>query len=150
MRKSEECKACQTYRPRKKRQQQPQLPIDTIRFIPGECFQIDLYELEKFTYRTCIDKAKGLILSEKLKNKDSKSSIKALENMFLKINMPFMLKMDNGTNFTSKEFKTFCSRNNIELVRCAPYRHQGNGMAKKCGDTLKNMIRKENKMKIEV
>ena len=50
MRKSEECKACQTYRPRKKRQQQPQLPIDTIRFNPGECSQINLYELEFHIY----------------------------------------------------------------------------------------------------
>ena len=88
-----------------------------------------------------------MILSEKLPNKDVKATIKALEN-FLKINMPLTLQMDNGKNFVSKEFEGFCKKNNIDIIRCAPYRHQGNGMAEKSVDTLKNMIRKEKK-KIE-
>ena len=94
----------------------------------------------KKTYITCVDKATGLILSDKPPNKEAKSTIKALENFFLKINMPFTLQMDNGKNFVSKEFKGFCEKNNIDVIHCTPYRHQGNGMAEKSMDTLKNMI----------
>ena len=68
--------------------------------------------------------------------------------MFLKINMPFILQTGNGTNFTSKEIEGFCNKNNIDIVRCAPYRRQGNGMAEKRVDTLKNTIHKEKKTKI--
>ena len=110
-RKTENCYVCQTFRPKQKRPTKPQLPIDTIRFNPGECFQLDLYEINKKTFITCVDKVTGLMLSKKLKNKQNPQ--KALENMFLKINMPFMLQSDNGKNFTSKRFDKFCLKNNI-------------------------------------
>ena len=42
-----------------------------MKFRPGECFQVDLYEIEKTDYMTVVDKATGLIMSQKLANKEA-------------------------------------------------------------------------------
>ena len=86
---------CQTYK-QQNVQPKPQLPIDTIKFSPGECVQIDLYELDKIDYISVVDRATGLIWSQKLANKEAGTTVKALENIFPKISMPFMIQTDNG------------------------------------------------------
>ena len=109
---TEACIECQTYK-QKKPQPQPQLPIDTLKFSPGECMQVDLYELDKIDYITVVDKATGLIWSQKLANKNAATTVRALENIFLKVSMPFVIQTDNGKNFCSKEFEEFADKNNI-------------------------------------
>ena len=118
-----------------------------MKFSPGECIQVDLYELNKTDYITVVDRATGLIWSQKLANKDTQTTIRALENIFLKVSMPFIIQTDNGKNFCSKEFEDFAEKNNIEIICCAPYRHQGNGQAEQSVNTLKQMIKKEKKEK---
>ena len=63
--------------------------------------------------------------------------------------MPFVIQTDNGKNFCSKEFEEFAEKDNKEVTRCAPYRHQGNGQAEQSVNTLKQMIKKEKKTKVE-
>ena len=118
------CAACQTYRS-KKVQSKPQFPIDTMEFSPGECFQVDLYELDKTDYITVFDKATGLV------NKETRTTIRALENICL------------------KEIDKFAEKNNNEVIRCSPYHHQGNGQAEQTVNTLKTMIKRDRKSKVE-
>ena len=59
-----------------------------MKFSPGKCFQKDLYELDKTDYITVIGKATGLIWSQNLANKEAGTTVRALENIFLKISMP--------------------------------------------------------------
>ena len=92
-----------------------------MKFRPGECFQVDLYEIEKTDYMTVVDKATGLIMSQKLVKKEAGTTVRALENIFMKVSMPFMLQIDNGKNFIAKEFKKFADKNNIDVVKCSPY-----------------------------
>ena len=42
---------------------------------------------------------------KKLANKEAGTTVRALENIFLKISMPFMIQTDNRRNFYSKEFE---------------------------------------------
>ena len=93
--KTDSCDACQTHIPQRIRQPQPQLPVDTLKFNPIECFQLDIYEIKKRNYITCVDKTTGLILSKKLSNKEKKATVKALKKIFLKINMPFLSGLAN-------------------------------------------------------
>ena len=78
--------------------------------------QIDLYELNKINYITVVDRATGLIWSQKLANKETQTTIRALENIFLKVSMPFVIQTDIGKNFCSKEFEDFAEKNNIEVI----------------------------------
>ena len=63
--------------------------------------------------------------------------------------MQYMIQTDDRKYFVSREFEKFTDKNNTEVVKCAPYQHQGNGQAKQGVDTLKNMIRKYKKAKAE-
>ena len=145
---TEGCVAFQTYRP-KKAQPKPQLPIDTMKYSPGECFQVELYELDKTDYITVVDKATGLIWSQKIANKETGTTIRALENIFLKVSMPFIIQTDNGKKFCLKKFDTFAEKNKIEVIRCSPYCHQGNGQAEESVNTLKTMIKRDRKSRVE-
>ena len=61
--------------------------------------QVDLYELNKVDYITVVDKATGLIWSQKLANKNAATTVRALEDIFLKMSMPFVIQTDNGKKF---------------------------------------------------
>ena len=117
IKRTERCVPCQTNK-QQKVQHQPQLPIDTMKFSPGKCVQVDLYELDKTDYITVVDNAIGLIWSQKLANKEAGTTVKALENIFLKISMPFMIQTDTGKNFCSREFEKFAKKNNRDCKVC--------------------------------
>ena len=76
-----------------------------MKFSPGECFQVDLYEIVKTDYITVVDKATGLIMSQKLANKEAGITIRALENIFPKV-CPSCFRRTTGRIFL-KEFEKF-------------------------------------------
>lgn len=56
--------------------------------------------------------------------------------------MPPSLVSDNGTQFTSKEFKYVCIQNGLHHLTVAPLTPHSNGQAKRFVDTFKRAIRK--------
>ena len=72
-----------------------------MKFSPRECVQVDLYKHEKTDYITVVDKATGLIWSQKLANKTAATTVKAL----LKVSMPFFIQTDNGKTSVQKSLK---------------------------------------------
>lgn len=58
---------------------------------------------------------------------DSVETIKRLKVIFARFGIPEKLQADNGRQFTSSEFMSFCETNNIELVHTTPYWPQMNG-----------------------
>lgn len=53
--------------------------------------------------------------------------IKHLLEMFSRLGFPKSIRADNGPQFASEEFKSFCDQNNIELIQTTPYWPQANG-----------------------
>lgn len=49
---------------------------------------------------------------------------------------------DNGSQFVSAEFRTFCEELGVVLFRTAPYHTQSNGQAERFVDTLKRSLKK--------
>ncbi|XP_058456588.1 uncharacterized protein K02A2.6-like [Malaya genurostris] len=72
----------------------------------------------------------------------STATINILRGLFARLGMPEKLVSDNGTQFTSIEFKQFCAENGIDHVTTAPFHPQSNGQIERFVDTLKRAINK--------
>lgn len=57
----------------------------------------------------------------------SKEMIRLLKEIFSRLGCPVSMISDNGRQFVSEEFNSFCKGNNIKLLHSVPYMPQQNG-----------------------
>lgn len=72
----------------------------------------------------------------------SQITIMKMRQCFSTHGLPKMIVTDNGTCFTSEEFKIFMKRNGIQHVMSAPYHPSSNGLAERAVQTFKEGMRK--------
>ncbi len=72
----------------------------------------------------------------------SNETIKCLRDMIARFGIPEIIVSDNGTSFTSEEFKTFVEKNGIRHKTTAPYHPATNGLAERAVQVIKNGLRK--------
>ncbi|UYV72128.1 hypothetical protein LAZ67_9001912, partial [Cordylochernes scorpioides] len=60
----------------------------------------------------------------------------------LKFGIPRTLVSDNGTGFTSEEFRHFMTRNGIRHLQTAPFHPSSNGLAERAVQTIKTGLKK--------
>ena len=72
----------------------------------------------------------------------STATIKVLRNLFATHGIPELLVSDNGTSFTSEEFKEFLQRNGIRHRTSSPYHPATNGLAERAVQVVKTGLRK--------
>lgn len=72
----------------------------------------------------------------------SATTIECLRTSFSNHGLPELLVSDNGTCFTSMEFKDFLNKNGIRHVTSAPYHAASNGLAERGVQTFKRMMKK--------
>ena len=72
----------------------------------------------------------------------SSKTIEILRTVFATNGLPQTVVTDNGTSFTSQEFKTFMHRNGIRHTTSAPYHPSSNGQAERAVQTLKQGIKR--------
>lgn len=72
----------------------------------------------------------------------STKTISILSSIFARFGTPLQIVSDNGTQFTSEQFQTFCNINGIEHLRTSPFHPQSNGQAERFVDTFKRSIAK--------
>ncbi|XP_058837817.1 uncharacterized protein K02A2.6-like [Topomyia yanbarensis] len=70
------------------------------------------------------------------------ATIKIIRELFARLGMPETLVSDNGSQFTSAEFQSYCTDNGIEHLTTAPFHPQSNGQAERFVDTFKRSIKK--------
>ena len=68
--------------------------------------------------------------------------IRALTEIFSRNGFPGVLVSDNGPQFISKTFKSFCEKNGINHVRTAIYSPESNGIVERFHGSLKSMLAK--------
>ncbi|XP_054260456.1 uncharacterized protein K02A2.6-like [Macrosteles quadrilineatus] len=73
---------------------------------------------------------------------DSRSTIKVLRSLFATHGVPDTIVSDNGSAFTSQEFRSFNESNGIRHVVVAPYHPSSNGQAERMVQTTKNSLRR--------
>lgn len=62
-----------------------------------------------------------------MKSITAKDTIKVLNEMFSRLGLPLTITADNGRQFISEEFKTFCQELGIKIFHTTPYCPQQNG-----------------------
>ena len=69
-------------------------------------------------------------------------TIEQLYGLFAVHGLPETIVSDNGTCFTSAEFKQFVTRNNIQHITSPAYRPSSNGLAERAGQLVKRGLAK--------
>ncbi|KFD64072.1 hypothetical protein M514_12590 [Trichuris suis] len=77
-----------------------------------------------------------------LRNTLSASLIKHCRGLFATFGLQRYIVSDNGPQFVSEEFATFCRSNNIVQVRTTPYLPKINGLAERAVRTFKERLAK--------
>ena len=73
----------------------------------------------------------------------SRQTITKLGAMFATHGLPQLIVSDNGTAFTSQEFRDFLRQNGIRHTTTASYHPASNGLAERCVQTFKRAMKKE-------
>ena len=76
------------------------------------------------------------------RNPTTNNSIGFLHELFARFGVPDTLVTDNGTQFTSAEFKEFCDMFRVKHITTPPYHPRSNGLAERFVDTLKRALKK--------
>ena len=71
----------------------------------------------------------------------SAKTIETLRSVFAIHGLPRVIVTDNGSSFTSEEFKMFVRKNGIKHVTSAPYHPSTNGQAERAVQTLKRGLK---------
>ena len=79
----------------------------------------------------------------------SAATTKAPRSIFSTHGLPEILVSDNGSAFTSNEFKTFLKENGIRHITTAPYHPAGNGLAERAVQTFKEALKKESAVDLD-
>ena len=68
---------------------------------------------------------------------DSNKTVEVLRSLFARYGLPKIIVSDNGTQFTSSVFESFCRNNGITHKRSAPYHPSTNGEAERFVQSFK-------------
>lgn len=92
-------------------------------------------------YLVLVDAYSKWIEIREMPNINAPTTINELKNIFSIHGLPVILVSDNGTSFTSGEFKTFMDNNNIKHMFTPPYHPNSNGQAEREAQTFKTAMR---------
>lgn len=73
---------------------------------------------------------------------NSTNAINSLRQLFSRYGLPRQIVSDNGAQFTSAEFKSFCHTNGVKMIFTTLYHSRSNGMAERAIRTFKTRFAK--------
>ncbi|KAK1693677.1 hypothetical protein QYE76_010374 [Lolium multiflorum] len=107
-------------------------PSDLRRASPGG-YEYMLVAVDKFT---------KWIEAKPINSPDAASAIKFVKGIVFRFGVPHSIVTDNGSNFTSKEFKAYCAEVGIKLHFASVAHPQTNGQVEKANGIICNGIKK--------
>lgn len=133
------CSTCQMHR-----KAQQKLPL-TSHYIPENPFEkvgADLFFYGKDNYLLIVDYTSKFFEVCHLKDTTSSTVIHKMKTVFSRYGIPIQLITDNGSQFTSAEFKKFTSNWEIQHNTSSPLYPRSNGLAERTVQTVKRILKK--------
>ena len=114
--------------------------------LPDRPFQkvpVDLCEFRGLQYLVIVDYYLRYIDLAHLPNITSTTVVNKMRNSFAHNSIPETVISDNGTQFTSAQFKTFSVDWNFQHVTSSPHYPQSNGEAERAVKTAKELLKQD-------
>jgi transposase InsO family protein len=89
-----------------------------------------------------VDKFTKWIEAAPVTTQDSKATINFIKSIVFRFGVPHSIIIDNGTNFTSKEFKDYCEGLGIKLKFASIAHPKTNGQVEKANGLICSRIKK--------
>ncbi len=134
-----DCSLCQQFQ-----NNQPKEPLQptSVPDLPWIELGADILAFGNAQYLATVDYWSKFIEVDKLHDTTSTSVIEATKSHLARHGIPKTLRTDNGPQFSSREFESFCRDYQIKHVTSSPYYAQSNGEAERAVQTVKRMWQK--------
>lgn len=129
------CSHCQKHGPR-----EPQTPLNLWNTPekPWDRLHIDFTgPFEGHYWFVVIDAYSRWLEIFPMSNATTCNTIQLLRLLFCRFGVPRQIVSDNGAQFTSHDFKNFCSQNGVKLAFTTPYHSRSNGLVERAIRTFK-------------
>ena len=133
--------SCEKCAERQSSQTKEPLLADPLPKLPFQSVSADLFSCQGHQYLTYCDRLSGWPCIVDLGGSTSTANvIKPISRWFSELGVPQKLVTDGGPQFSSREFRQFCSRWQIEHAQSTPHYPQSNGHAEAAIKAVKNLI----------
>ena len=138
----EDCPECNSHQ---NRQPSETLKPTKVPDLPWNELGSDLFEFEGHHYLLTVDYfSKYIEVDELTSETTSAATINILKSQFGRHGIPEKLRTDNGPQYSSREFDSFCSDYQIDHITSSPHHPQSNGETERAVQTVKRMWKKCN------
>ncbi|KAJ0172603.1 hypothetical protein K1T71_011742 [Dendrolimus kikuchii] len=120
---------------------EPLIPIE-IPELPWNKVGSDIFEVNKKYFLIIVDYYSNYVEVCKLLNISSNSVISNMKEIFSRHGIPATLISDNGTQYSSHEFRMFAREWGFNHVTSSPHYPQANGKSERTVQTIKTMLKK--------
>lgn len=131
------CKVCQSTQPRKQKEPVLMKPIPEY---PWQRVGSDLFQFNDNMYIVIADSYSGFYDFKKLRRATSWDCIKVLKRWFSVHGIPEVFESDNGSQYASREFRSFLKAWDITREPSSPYHAQSNGLAERAVQASKTVL----------
>ena len=134
------CEKCQTNRPLP-----PKAPLHPWEYPSRPWTHLHIDHAGPFlghTFLIVVDAHSKWIESHVVNSTSSEATIKVLRNLFATHGIPEHVVLDNGSGFTSQEFKQFMEQSGIKHTITSPYNLSSNSLAERAVQTVNHGISK--------
>jgi len=104
---------------------------------PWSKVAVDLFTLDKTEYVIIVDDYSNFFELRALSNTRASSVITSLKSQFARHGIPSTVRSDNGSQFSSSDFKTFSQEWDFEHITSSPYHARSNGKVENAVNTAK-------------
>ena len=136
------CSTCQEAQSSQQREPMMSCPIPQL---PWQAVASDCFELEEEHYVVLVDLYSDFIEVAHLPDMSTKTPIQQMKPILATHGTPALLITDNGTNYSSQEFKEFTQAWDINHITTSPHHPKSNGKAESAVKIIKGIISKAKK-----
>ena len=109
---------------------------------PWQKIGADFFEWNNTTYLLLVDYLSRWIEIAKMTSTSGTKTVDQFKSICAKFGIPEEIKTDNGPQFISQEFSSFCKQYEIKHTTSTPRYPQSNGESERAVRTIKNILKK--------